>query len=350
MIALTAVDIKFLVRELQKEIEKAIVEKIYQLAEKEMIIVLHSPGAGKKLLRIVAGQAASLTKEKGEAKENPTAFSMTLRKYLKQARILSIVQREFERIIEINFSNEYKLILELFSKGNVILLDKEGKITALLERQEWKHRTLEKGKIYVYPPQTINPFKLSEEEFRTRYNESDKESAVKILASDFALGGKYAEEVCALAKVDKQARRIDSIKLWRTVQTLESKKLNPNIIDKGIKKEISPIELISEEKAKKQYFNTISEALESYEKNYGKEVVEKQEEKEKLGELAQMQKEHIEELKKEAEDFKKIGDLIYAKYAEIDQIIREIKEKRWNVANPMIKEMKKAEGKVIIEL
>jgi len=349
MITLSALDTKFIVREL-KELESSIVEKIYQLAEKEMIIALHSSGTGKKLLRIVAGQGANLTKEKGEAKENPTPFSMTLRKYLKQARITSIAQQEFERIIEITFSNDYRLILELFSKGNIILIDKDGKIVALLERQEWKHRTLEKGKVYVYPPQTINPFKLSEEEFRDRYNHSDKESAVKILASDFALGGKYAEEVCALAKIDKRTRRVDSIKLWKIMQTLESKKLNPNIIDKGLKKEISPIELVSEEKAKKQYFNTMSEALESYEKNYGQEVVEKQEEKEKLIELANLQKEHIETLKKEAEDFKKIGDLIYAKYGEIDEIIKEIKEKKWNVENKMILEMKKAEGKVVLDL
>ncbi len=349
MITLSALDTKFIVREL-KELEGSIVEKIYQVAEKEVIIAVHSSGAGKKLLRIVAGQGANLTKEKGDVKENPSPFCMTLRKYLKQTRIANIAQQEFERIIEIAFSNDYKLILELFSKGNVILIDKDGKIVALLERQEWKHRTLEKGKIYVYPPQTINPFKLSEEEFRNRYNHSDKESAVKILASDFALGGKYAEEVCALARIDKKTRRVDSVKLWRIMQTLESKKLNPHIIDKGIKKEISPIELVSEEKSKKQYFNTISEALESYEKNYGQEVVEKQEEKEKLVDLAKLQREHIETLKKEAEDFKKIGDMIYTKYAEIDAVIKEIKEKKWNVNNKMILEMKKAEGKVVLEL
>ncbi len=349
MISLSALDIKFIVREL-KELENAIVEKIYQPAEKEIIIALHSSGDGKKLLRIVAGQVANLTKEKGEAKETPTSFSMTLRKYLKQVRVVNIAQQEFERIIEINFSNEYRLILELFSKGNVILIDKEGKITALLERQEWKHRTLEKGRTYVYPPTTINPFKLSEEEFRDRYNYSDKESAVKILASDFALGGKYAEEICALAKIDKRTRRVDSIKIWRVMQSLESKKLNPNIIDKGVKKEISPIELVSEEAAKKQYFNTISEALEYYEKNFGEKVVQKQEEKEKLIELAKLQKDHIQELRKEAEDFRKIGDMIYAQYMDIDKLVREIKEKKWNVKNKMIVELKKAEGKVVIEL
>ncbi|MDP1694044.1 MAG: NFACT family protein [Candidatus Woesearchaeota archaeon] len=349
MISLSALDIKFIVREL-KELESTIVEKIYQPAEKEIIIGLHSSGAGKKLLRVVAGQVANLTKEKGESKENPSAFCMTLRKYLKQARVTNVAQAEFERIIEITFSNEYRLILELFSKGNVILIDKDGKITALLERQEWKHRTLERGQTYIYPPPTINPFKLSEEEFRERYNHSEKESAVKIIASDFALGGKYAEEVCALAKIDKRTRRIDSIKLWRIIQTLESKKLDPNIIDKGLKKEISPIELVSEEKAKKQYFNTMSEALESYEKNFGEEVVEKQEEKEKLEELAKLQLDQIENLKKEAEEFKKIGDMIYTRYAEIDSLIKEVREKKWKVEDKRIIEMKKAEGKIVIEL
>lgn len=350
MISLSGLDVKYLVREL-KELENTIVEKIYQIAEKEVMMSFHSSGSGKKLLKIVAGQAAYLAKEKGETKETPSSFAMTLRKYLKQAKVVEVAQAEIERIIEITFSNEYKMILELFSKGNIILIDKAGKIVSLLEKQEWKHRTLEKGQIYIYPPPTINPFKLSEEEFCVRYNESDKENAVKILATDFALGGKYAEEVCALAKIDKKARKIDTIKVWKSIQTLESKKLKPHLIAKGLKQqEIVPIAMVSEPEVSKQYFNTISEALEFFEQNYGGEVVEKQEEKEKLQELAKLQLEQIEQLKKEAEDFKKIGDLIYQKYAEIDSLIKEVREKKWNVKDKRILEMKKAEGKIIIEL
>ncbi|HLC72040.1 MAG TPA: NFACT family protein [Candidatus Nanoarchaeia archaeon] len=350
MISLSGLDVKYLVREL-KELENTIVEKVYQTGEKEVMLALHSSGAGKKLLKIVAGQAAYLAKEKGETKETPTSFSMALRKYLRQARVVEVVQAELERIIEVKFSNDYRLILELFSKGNVILIDKDGKITVILERQEWKHRTLEKGRVYIYPPPTINPFKLSEEEFRTRYNESDKESAVKVLATDFALGGKYAEEVCALAKIDKRVRRIDTIKVWKSIQSLESKKLRPHMIAKGLKQqEIVPIDMVSEPDIAKQYFNTISEALESYEKNFGEEVVEKQEEKEKLEELAKLQLEQIAQLKKETEDFKKIGDMIYAEYGEIDALIKEVREKKWKVQDKRILEMKKAEGKIIIEL
>lgn len=349
MITLTAIDSKFVVREL-KILERAIVEKIFHPSHKEIIVQLHSSGSGKKLLKIKAGESIYITKEKNATPETPSSFCMTLRKYLQQERITGITQHEFERIIEITFSNGCKMIAELFSKGNIILVDKENKIIALLERQEWKHRTIERGKPYVYPPTTINPFTLSEEEFRKKYEESSKENLVKILATEFALGGKYAEEVCTLAKVDKKKKSIDTIKVWKAVQSLESKPLKPNVINKGVKIEISPIELVSEQEALKQYFNTFSEALEFYDKNYGEEQQEVQEEKEKLVELAELQKQHIEELKKEAEEFKKIGDVIYTHYTDIENLIREIKEKKWNVQNKIIVELKKAERKVIIEL
>lgn len=349
MISLSALDVKYLVREL-KELENARVEKIYQVADKEMLISLHSSASGKKLLKIVPGQVMYLTKEKGETKEKPSVFSMTLRKHLKQARVTNIAQTEFERIVEITFSNERRMIIELFSKGNIVLIDKEGKIVAVLERQEWKHRTIEKGRIYVYPPTTINPFKLTEEEFRNRYEKSEKGNAVKILASDFSLGGKYAEEVCALAKIDKKKKKIDTVKVWRVMQRLESKRLNPCILDFGVRKEIIPIDIVSEKEISRKHFPTISECLEYYEKNFGEKVVEKQEEKEKLEELAELQKKHIEELREESKEFKKIGDLIYTKYAEIDELVKEVRETRWNTKNNKILEMKKAEGKIIIDL
>ena len=73
-------------------------------------------------------------------------------------------------------------------------------------------------------------------------------------------------------------------------------------------------------------------------------------ERQKLENLAKKQEQQIGSLKKKSEEYKKIGDLIYTKYTEIEKIIKEIKEKNWEVKHSLIKEKNKKERKVILEL
>lgn len=63
----------------------------------------------------------------------PSAFTSRLRKFLKTRRCTSISQIGTDRIIELQFSDGgYRLFLEFFASGNVILTDANLKILALL--------------------------------------------------------------------------------------------------------------------------------------------------------------------------------------------------------------------------
>ena len=63
----------------------------------------------------------------------PSAFVTRLRKYLRTRRVTSVSQVGTDRIIEFQFSDgQYRLFLEFYAGGNIVLTDKELNILALL--------------------------------------------------------------------------------------------------------------------------------------------------------------------------------------------------------------------------
>ncbi|MDA3865006.1 MAG: NFACT family protein, partial [Deltaproteobacteria bacterium] len=88
-----------------------------------------------------------------------SAFCLQLRKYLHNQVIkkLSLVRKE-DRLLEISFSNDWSLIIELLGRhGNILLLDPEKKITGIHHSSSSTTRKLLPGYPYTPPP----PHKIS---------------------------------------------------------------------------------------------------------------------------------------------------------------------------------------------
>lgn len=63
----------------------------------------------------------------------PSVFVTKLRKYLRTRRVTSVAQVGTDRIIEIQFSGgQYRLFLEFYAGGNIVLVDKDLVVLALL--------------------------------------------------------------------------------------------------------------------------------------------------------------------------------------------------------------------------
>ncbi len=343
----TAFDLKYAVREMHSYLDGAIFDKAYQTGEEEFLFQFHKSGQGKQMLNVKVGEAAYLTREKKNT-ERKSNFAMLLRKHLEQSRIVSLEQKGFERIIEINFSNNLILILELFSKGNIVLVE-QGKIAACFDEQAWRDRTVKKGVEYKYPPLKHDPFTLDTPEFQEILQSSKKESVVQSLAVDFGLSGRYAEEVCLRAGVQKKKKSVDVPKLLKQIQALGTQEIKANIVRFGDQIIANPIDLQIYEDAQKEWFSSFNQALEfCYSQEEEKER--QTEKKEKVDDLAAKQKEQLEDLEKKAVTYKEIGDLIYANYTALEELLKEIKKNNWNVKDKLIKELRKPERKVIVNL
>ena len=87
----------------------------------------------KQQIVIDSGFRCHLTEYSRATAAAPSPFVMRLRKYLKTRRVTAVAQVGTDRIIEFQFSDgQYRLFLEFYASGNIILTDKDLNILALL--------------------------------------------------------------------------------------------------------------------------------------------------------------------------------------------------------------------------
>lgn len=210
---MTSADVAAIVSELSagpRSLIDAKILKIYQTTDAEIRINLFCHGRGKENLVIESGKRLHLSRYLKESPKIPQPFPMLLRKYVSGGRITKIEQHEFDRIVKIHMvrgGEETVLVAELFSKGNIVLLDADGKIILPLKPITFKDRRIRSGEIYELPGGHINPIRTPEKTAEI-FASSDKE-AVRVLANNFNMGGMYAEEVFAMSGVDKSKRACD---------------------------------------------------------------------------------------------------------------------------------------------
>ncbi|MDK2983411.1 MAG: hypothetical protein PWP19_889 [Thermococcaceae archaeon] len=355
---MSSVDIKYIVEEL-KSLEGALIDKIYHDGE-QIRIKLRVAGEGRKDLIIEAGRRIHLTTYIKEAPQQPSSFTMLLRKYLSGSRLEKIEQHDFDRIVKLKIG-EYTLIAELFKRGNIILVDKDNVIVSALRYEEFKDRVIKPKHEYKLPPARENPIDISWEKFKELISSQEVE-IVRALARNLNMGGLYAEEILLRAGVKKTKKaselsedelRVVFDKMKEVFNSLK----NPNIVHKDSTPiDVLPIELKWYEGYEKKFFETFSEALDEY---FGRILIESaklertkklQDKKRSLEVTLRKQEEMIKGFEKEMQENQEIGDLIYANFAFVENLLKElskaVEKLGWEEFKKRIEEGKKSGNKV----
>ena len=364
--SMSNVDICRIVKELNEEIIDARIDKAYQPTYDTIRIKLRKAGEGRKDLVIQAGVRIHLTDYPQPNPTIPPNFPMLLRKHLNGGSITNIKQHNFDRIVEITIQKkeEYTIIVELFSKGNVILLDKDKRIISPLKHKKWQDRKITAKEEYKYPPEKgININDTNTEEILGILESSDSD-VTRTIATN-GLGGLYAEEIIKNAHIDKSTPAKDITEkqandLYLSIESLFDKvEHEPNaliILDENDKnKDLVPINLNTYKESKSLSFETFNKAADEF---YGKKIVneiQSQEENQwtkqinKYKKRLNMQEESLEKFYKTIDDTQHKGDTIYAHYNEIQNIVDIINNARekysWKEISSIIKKSKK-EGNI----
>lgn len=340
-------DLYYMVGELQFLLDSKL-DKVYQEGD----VLLFSLFKGDKHLLKITPSSVYLTGYKLENEKLPQ-FAIVLRKYLSQARLRSVKQHGFERIVEFEFDKKekYILIAELFSTGNVILCDKDHVIINCLHNQVWRHRVIKPKEKYSYPPSSsINPFSLKPDDFKNL----SKDSVVKSLAIDLNMGGLFAEEICARANVDKNKKQLTDAEiknLISTIKELEKIGLKPNIASDNV------FPFVFSSAKPQQFFDNFSAAADFFDSNvkvvdssYAKRMA-------KLNTIVEKQKGQIDFLRQESLTNKEVGDKIYNNYSYVKEVFDAIKLARdkkipWDEIAKRLKThgIEVKQGKVVLEL
>ncbi|MFQ6068416.1 MAG: ribosome rescue protein RqcH [Candidatus Bathyarchaeia archaeon] len=345
---LSSFDIAALVLELKKQLKGARIQNIYQTKGKIVILKLHQPNQPAFNVLIESGKRLHLTSYALEKPQRPPAFCMALRKHLRNAIIVEINQYEFERIITVKVrtrEGEFKLVLELFGDGNIILIDSESIIQQALTFKKMRDRNILRGEPFQHAPSSgKNPSRVKLLDLLELKKFKGLE-VVKALTRFLSISGMYAEEILLRAHVDKKKRceLLESsdfnqifMALSGILSQLEIGKLEPCIIidEKGRWIDVVPISLRKYMKLKCKGFETFNEALDEY---YAKNVVEREvaavtekveREIARQQRILRKQQDALEEARKEAEQARRIGDKIYANFHQWQTLLQRIMDEK----------------------
>ncbi|RYP86182.1 hypothetical protein DL769_000794 [Monosporascus sp. CRB-8-3] len=128
----SSLDVKVIAHELSTSLVSLRLHNIYDLSSKILLLKFAKPNDKKRLL-IDSGFRCHLTDFDRTVADYPSIFVQKLRKVLKTRRVTAVSQIGTDRIIEFQFSDgRYRLYLEFFAGGNIILTDHELNILTLL--------------------------------------------------------------------------------------------------------------------------------------------------------------------------------------------------------------------------
>ncbi|KAK6304137.1 hypothetical protein J4Q44_G00247230, partial [Coregonus suidteri] len=128
------VDIRAVIAEINANYLGMRVNNVYDIDTKTYLIRLQKPDT-KAILLVESGLRIHSTDFEWPKNMMPSGFAMKCRKHLKSRRLTQVKQLGVDRIVDIQFGSDeaaYHLIVELYDRGNIILVDHEYMILNLL--------------------------------------------------------------------------------------------------------------------------------------------------------------------------------------------------------------------------
>ena len=343
------VDIFTISDELNNLLSSARVDKSFQPTKDIVVMRFHVPGTGRIDLVMQCGSRIHTSQYPLENPTTPPTFPMLLRKRIKGGHVESIKQHNFDRVVEIRVKKDkyYTIIVELFDKGNIILLDDENNIILPLKRKHWSNRDISSKREYVFPEERgMNPITISENEFTELFENNADSDVVRTLARN-GLGSLYAEEVIARAneitEIDKNTvnnnlteEQLNGLYegFKKLFDNLKNESIKPQIVKSDSKEDVIPLDLIKYDSFEKTYYNTFNEACdEFYSKKVNTDIKQIKENawNKKVGKFEKrlkLQQETLDNFEKTIAESTLKGEVIYSNYTTIENIINVVNTAR----------------------
>ncbi len=291
--ALDGVAINALSKELNKKLSGGRIDKIHQPEQGE--IIMHIRCAGENLRLLLCANPSfprvHLTSSSKESPTSPPMFCMLLRKHLGGGKILSVYQKEFERIIyfdiesndEMGFKSVKHLIIEIMGKhSNIILTDESGKITDSIYHVDMtvsSVRNVLPGLMYELPPNQgkINPLGESAEDIFSHLDGSDTQLKSKLINTYSGISPLVAGEIVYLStgsadtlgsETNAEVRKRVAQCFFYFLSKIKDNKFSPTVLvsrENNKMLDVCATDItLYESLADKEKYETMSEALDAF--------------------------------------------------------------------------------------
>ncbi|MBO4979950.1 MAG: NFACT family protein [Clostridia bacterium] len=243
--------------EIREESLGARVEKVYLPERDEIVLQIRSKSGGKRLL-INAGAnnpRIGFSAEQKENPQNPPMFCVLLRKHLQGAKLVSVMQEGFERVVTLGFETRDEmgyecqmfLVAEVMGKySNLIFTNSDGKILSALKTVDFTTSSLRQvlpGMRYELPPKQDKhvPLGVTRETFmEIAKTEGNGKPADKFILSAFAgISAAIAREIAyrATGKTDTPCDGYNAAALYKEfsemMDNIQNGRFSPTLICQG---------------------------------------------------------------------------------------------------------------------
>ena len=337
---MTSFDLVAIVQEINELVVGMRLENIYQVSPLTLLLVFYP----RRSLVVEAGKCIHFTQYEVEKPSFPSLFCRILRKLLSGGVVHRVQMDDFERVISIEIASKgrtYKLVLEIFGKGNIILVDEKEVILHALSYRRMRDREIIRGNPLKPPPSRgYNPLNVSRHEFEGVRKQ--QEEIVKAISKLLNIGGLYAEELLLRVNLDKKKKASsltmeETDKIYDEVLNLISSLTHrePHIVvdDKGRWVNVLPFPLKIYSDCKIKSYPTCNEAADEYftkltmegDSDAYNETVQSIDKQKRI--LSQ-QKEYLESFGNSVVEKRSIGDTIYQHLSEVQHLFQQIEAER----------------------
>jgi predicted ribosome quality control (RQC) complex YloA/Tae2 family protein len=343
-------DVFAIVKELDMILINGTISNIYEV--QDLLILKINTNFGKRNLIIKKDSRTNLTEYDYPIPAFPNQYIRSLRKLLKNRRILNITQYKFDRIIVIELTNReegsWKFVIELFNKGNFLLLDQNNTIIVAKKYRKFKDRSILPKKEYIFPRSNEKDFfTLNKEDFKAFFENSENE-IVREISRKLKISGLYSEELCFSAnvykkKLGKNLNDDDFTKLYESFKKIRNEMLfgsiKAYIVFNEQEHEIAvlPFEIEIFKDYKRKEFSSFNEAVDEFYSKIDYESVKSPKDK-KIKEMIKNQQkilinqqDYLEELKLKKKKYYELGDFLYKNFNKFEKLISVILEARKNI-------------------
>jgi len=327
-------DVFAITKELDLVLTQGKISNIYEI-EDILILKIKTKLNEKKILIVKNDSRINFTNYDYPIPKYPSQYIGSLRKLLKNRKILAINQHNFDRIIIFELSNmegkPWKFIIELFNKGNYIVLDDKNLVKIAKRYSKYRDRDILANREYIFPTSRgIDFLTINQNDFNEIIHNFEGE-IVRILARNINISGLYGEEICHMAKIDKSKNSNDLNQeelnlLFHAFKSLRNKllfgEINAQIVLNENEEEISviPFELELFKNNKKKHVNSFNDAVDEYfSKLDSSNLITPQDQSinqkiKSQEKILRNQREYLEELKIRKDMYYEYGDFIYANF------------------------------------
>lgn len=344
---MNSLDLRFTLDELALFVGDGFVDNLYLVGNSILLIRVRRRGVRTDIV-VEPPLRIHSTMFEYEKPRFPPSFCTSLRRHLVNGRIVGISQHRFERIAILSIATSrgvYKVYVELFREGNVILVDPNGRIIDAMRKKRMKDRVVAPGVEFKLPPPVgLDPFSDSLDSILASAEKYKGKTLAAWMALALGVPSPYSDDLLAELNLSKDSplEEVPRDNLYALVEALRKrvKSVKPPfrgyvyLNKEGHPVDFSPFKLKVYGDLEVEEYDSFNEALDEYfhriafyRASSERDRVQSRLARRLVKEISRV-KSRISELEARAVEYKRIGDILYSRLTLLDTLASNLLESK----------------------